>query len=55
MSVPGISRTDYLRTFTAYCNLTGLDPSHRRPLYRHLAKRAQAKRMRNMASIAIEK
>jgi len=55
MSVPGISRTDYLRTFTAYCNLTGLEPSWRRTLYRHLAKRALAKRMRAMATVVINK
>jgi hypothetical protein len=50
MSVPHINRTDYLRTFYAYCDLTGLDPSLRRPLYRLLARRAQAKRMKNMAA-----
>lgn len=55
MSVPVINRTDYWRTFTAYCDLTGLDPSHRRPLFRMLAKRAQAKRMKNMATVGINK
>ena len=55
MPVAGINRTDYLRTFTAYCNLTGLEPSQRRPLYRHLAKRALAKRMRAMATVVIDK
>ncbi len=55
ISVPGISRTDYLRTFTAYCNLTGLGPSQRRTLYRYLAKRALAKRMRAMATVVINK
>ena len=55
ISVPGINRTDYLRTFTAYCNLTGLGPSQRRPLYRYLAKRALAKRMRAMATVVINK
>jgi serine/threonine protein kinase len=48
MSVPFINRTDYWRTFTNYCNLIGLEPSQRRPLFRHLARRAQAKRLRNM-------
>lgn len=55
MSVPGINRTDFLRTFTTYCNLTGLEPSQRRPLYRYLAKRAQAKRLRAMATVVINK
>ena len=55
MSVSVISRTDYLRTFIAYCNLTGLEPSQRRPLFRRLAKRAQAKRLRTMATVVINK
>lgn len=49
MSVPGINRTDYWRTFTAYCDLVGLESARRRPLFRQLAGRAQAKRMRAMA------
>ena len=49
MSVTGINRTDYWRTFNAYCDFTGLVPSKRRPLFRQLARRAQAKRLRNMA------
>lgn len=50
MSLSSVNRTDYLRTFIAYCDLTGLEPSLRRPLFKLLARRAQAKRMRNMAS-----
>ena len=50
MSISAINRTDYLRTFIAYCDLTGLEPSLRRPLFKFLARRAQAKRMRNMAA-----
>jgi serine/threonine protein kinase len=49
MSVPGINRTDYWRTFTAYCDLIGLEHARRRPLFRQLARRAQSKRMRTMA------
>lgn len=49
MSIPAINRTDYWRTFTAYCDLIGLDYEPRRHLFRQLAKRAQAKRMRAMA------
>ena len=48
--VHDINLTDYWRTFTNYCDLTGLEHSQRRPLFRQLAKRALAKRMRNMAS-----
>lgn len=48
MSVPGINRTDYWRTFTTYCNLIALEPSRRRPLFRQLAKRAHAKHLRNI-------
>lgn len=48
--VHNINLTDYWRTFTNYCDLTGLEHSQRRPLFRQLAKRALAKRMRNMAS-----
>jgi serine/threonine protein kinase len=49
MSVPGINRTDYWRTFIEYCDLVGLESARRRPLFRQLARRAQAKRMRAMA------
>jgi serine/threonine protein kinase len=48
ISVHDINLTDYWRTFTNYCNLTGLEHSQRRPIFRQLAKRALAKRMRNM-------
>ncbi len=48
--VHDINLTDYWRTFTTYCDLTGLEHSQRRPLFRQLAKRALAKRMRNMAA-----
>ncbi len=50
MSLSGVNRTDYLRTFIAYCDLTGLESSLRRPLFKLLARRAQAKRIRNMAA-----
>ena len=46
--VSAINRTDYLRTFTAYCNLIGLELSQRRPIFRELANRAQAKRLRTI-------
>ncbi|MHC4084557.1 MAG: lipopolysaccharide kinase InaA family protein [Planctomycetota bacterium] len=49
MSVPGINRTDYWRTFTAYCDLVGIKSARRRPLFRQLARRALAKRMHAMA------
>jgi lipopolysaccharide heptosyltransferase I len=44
-SVPAVNRTDYLRTFTAYSNLTDLVPSHRRRIFRELSDRAKAKHL----------
>jgi lipopolysaccharide heptosyltransferase I len=44
-SVPAVNRTDYLRTFTIYSNLTGLEPSHRRRIFRELSDRAKAKHL----------
>ena len=41
--VSAINRTDYLRTFTAYCNLVGLELSQRRRIFRELANRAKKK------------
>lgn len=55
LSVSAIDRTDYLRTFTAYCNLIGLELSQRRPIYRELADRARAKRLRTAARNAANK
>jgi len=55
LSVSAINRTDYLRTFTAYCNLVGLKLSQRRPIYRELADRARAKRLRTIARNAANK
>lgn len=49
MSVSCITRTDYWRTFTAYCDMVGIESARHRPLFRRLAGRAQAKRMRAMA------
>ena len=55
ISVHDIHLTDYWRTFKIYCDLTGIEHSQRRPLFRQLAKRALAKRMRNMAVDAASK
>jgi len=44
LPVSAINRTDYLRTFTAYCNLVGLELSQCRRIYRELANRAKKKR-----------
>jgi len=49
MSLPAIYQTDYLRTFVAYSNLTGLEVSQRRGVFRELVKLAQVKRMRLIA------
>lgn len=50
ISVHDINLTDYWRTFNIYCDLTGIQNSQRRHLFRMLAKRALAKRIRNMAA-----
>lgn len=50
----GISTSDYLRAFTIYSNLTGLDKSRRRDVFRELARRAVALRLLTLARSAIE-
>jgi heptosyltransferase I len=56
LSVPAINRTDYLRCFTAYCNLTGLPDSQRRVIFRRLSDKAKAKYRRSaMKNILIIK
>ena len=45
LSVSAVNRTDYFRTFISYCNLTGLEPSHRRRIFRELSDRAKAKHL----------
>jgi lipopolysaccharide heptosyltransferase I len=49
LSVSAVSRTDYLRCFTAYCNLTGVEPSRRRRIFRQLSALAKAKHQRATA------
>ncbi len=50
-----ITRTDYLRTFTIYCNLTELDKNIRSPILRRLTRQAVAIRLLTMANSAIQK
>jgi heptosyltransferase I len=45
LSISAVNRTDYLRFFTDYCNLTGIEPSHRRRIFRELSERAKAKHL----------
>lgn len=45
LSVSAVNRTDYFRTFTTYSNITGLEPSHRRRIFRELTDRAKAKHL----------
>ena len=47
LSVPAVNRTDYFRTFTTYSNLTGLELSQRRRIFRELSDRAKAKHLRS--------
>ena len=49
-----INMTDYLRTFTIYSNLVGLDSSQRRRIFRDLARRAVAIRLLTLANAAME-
>jgi hypothetical protein len=55
MPVSGINRTDYLRVFKIYCELTGLEIEKRRQVYRELASRAEAKYLRSMLKAAANK
>jgi len=50
-----VNRTDYLRVFTTYCNLVGLEISQRRRIFRELASRAKARQMRSMLKAAANK
>lgn len=49
----GISRSDYLRAFTVYSNLTGLSKGRRKEVFRRLAQRAVALRILTLAKAAI--
>ncbi|MGA1980555.1 MAG: glycosyltransferase family 9 protein [Sedimentisphaerales bacterium] len=57
LSVSAVNRTDYLRFFTAYCNLTGLQSLRRRRIiFRWLSNMAKAKHSRSaMRNILIIK
>jgi len=46
-SVSAVNRTDYFRTFTAYSNLTNLELSQRRRIFRELSDKAKAKHLRS--------
>jgi hypothetical protein len=43
LNIPAVGRTDYLRTFTAYCELTGVAAGRRRRLFREIAAKAKVK------------
>jgi serine/threonine protein kinase len=43
MGTRNVRRTDFLRVFTAYCDLTGIDKNIRRRLYSELAAKARKK------------
>lgn len=47
MSVSAVNRTDYLRTFTTYCNYVNLEHSQRHRIFRELLDRAKAKHLRS--------
>jgi len=48
LHLPGITRTDCLRMFTAYCNLLGIGSAERRRLSRWIATETVAKYTRSM-------
>ncbi|MCK5473388.1 MAG: protein kinase, partial [Planctomycetes bacterium] len=50
MNVHGVNRTDYLRVFTAYCDLTGIGHPQQKQLFYKLAKKAKAKFMQKAAA-----
>ncbi len=50
----GIGTTDYLRIFTIYCNLSGLEVSQRREAFGEISHNAIALRLLNMADAAME-
>lgn len=47
-SIPAVNRTDYLRCFNAYCDLTGIERSRRHNIFRELIRKAEAKRRRSV-------
>ena len=51
MISPLIYKTDCLRTFTIYCNLTGVNKSDRKRLFRRLVSGLAAKRLRKLKSL----
>ena len=50
----GINRTDYLRAFMVYCNLTALDKERRKEVFRRLARRTVALRLLMLTKAAID-
>ncbi len=52
---PGVTRTDRLRTFTAYCNLLGIGAAERRRLFRWIAAETDAKYMRSLKKAAAKR
>lgn len=43
LSMSAVNRTDYLRLFENYCDLTGIEPSRRKEIFRLLIRKAEAK------------
>jgi len=43
IALPGITRTDYLRTFEKYCDKVGIDSEEREGIFRRLVRKTQAK------------
>jgi len=54
LSFGEINMTDYLRAFTIYCNLTDIDATRRKEIFRTIARQAVAIRLLTMAKTATE-
>jgi lipopolysaccharide heptosyltransferase I len=56
LSMSAVKRTDYIRLFENYCDLTGIEPSRRKEIFRLLSGKAEAKYRRSkMENILIIK
>ena len=55
MTIPDINRTDYLRTFKIYCNLTGLEIARRKQIYRKLTNCAKSKHLYFLSKVLIRR
>lgn len=48
LPINAVNRTDYVRAFTAYADITGIEPEQRRDIFSRLVKNAEEKRRRSI-------